>query len=511
MRAQAEAQENRSDRPRAAGVAVGWTAIVNGFVLLKLLGLLLLTMGAAMAPSLAWSVCYRDGAQLPILAAMLTTAAVGLIAYGIGRRRPQDLFRKEATAVVGLGWLLSAGAAALPFYYARAFPSFADCYFEAMSGLTTTGASVLTDFEALPLGLHFWRCFTHWLGGMGIIVLFVALLPFLGAGGRALLQHEVPGPVTETLTPRVKDTAKVMWQLYCGFTLAETVLLRFFGMSWFDALCHSFATLATGGFSTHPASIAGYGNLGMEIVVIVFMVIAGTNFSLYYSVLRNDPKALLRDPEWRAYIGIIVVCTLFVTIVLRHAGFYASFFEALRYAAFQVPCLMTTTGFATANFDLWPASTKIVLVGLMFVGGCAGSTGGGIKVVRWIILAKGCWGQLERVYSPRTVRKQRLGKAVLAEDLMASTLVFFFTWTMVFITGAFLVAVLEGSRYDLVTVFTAVAATLNNIGPGLAKVGALETYTHFTGATKWLLSFCMVLGRLELYTILVLFAPRFWK
>ncbi|MBN1866613.1 TrkH family potassium uptake protein [Candidatus Sumerlaeota bacterium] len=464
-----------------------------------------------MLPSLAWSVYYADGAQMAIVRAIVATAGLGGAMYLLGRLRRQDLFRKEATAVVGLGWLLSAAMGALPFYFARAFPSYVDCFFECMSGLTTTGASVLTDFEAMPKGLLFWRSFTHWLGGMGIIVLFVALLPFLGAGGRALIEREVPGPVTETLTPRVKDTAVLLWKIYCGLTIAETLILMLCGMSFFDALCHTFGTLATGGFSTHPASIAGFDSLAIELVVIVFMIAAGTNFALYYGVLRGRRGLMLRDPEWRCYMGLIAGSILFVAVMLARSDLGLSFGRSLREAAFQVPSIMTTTGFATADFNAWPTPVKLWLVLLMFVGGSAGSTGGGIKVVRWIILAKVAWGYLERIYSPRTVRKTRLGNVVLDTDLANSILVFFFIWAFVFCLGSFLVALLEGSRVDLVTATTSVAATLNNIGPGLGLVGATENYAAMQPATKVLLSFLMVLGRLELYTILVLFAPRFWR
>ncbi|MFP4579350.1 MAG: TrkH family potassium uptake protein [Candidatus Sumerlaeia bacterium] len=492
---------------------------MNFYIIAKLLGLLLMTVGAAMLPALGWSVYYQDGAILEITGAMVLTFFCGLGLFGIGRLKPQELFRREAIAVVGLGWLLSALAGALPFYFHGAFPSLIDCYFESMSGFTTTGASVLPGdaFDAMPEGLLFWRSFTHWLGGMGIIVLFVAILPFLGAGGRALMKSEVPGPVTETLTPRVKDTAMALWKLYCAFTVIETAALMFCGMSLFDALCHTFGTLATGGFSTEGASVAAYDSLPVDIVIIFFMLVAGTNFSLYYAIMRGERKSIFRDREWRAYIGIIAASVLVTTIMLVvYMPEYSNIFRALRDAAFQVVSIMTTTGFATANFDTWPLTVKLLLVVLMFVGGCAGSTGGGIKVVRWVVLMKIGWGQLERLYSPRTVRKTRMGNEVMSEDLKVSILVFFFTWIVIFIFACLLVTMIEsagwmGNDRDLVTVTTAVAATLNNIGPGLGLVGAVENYAFFQPLTKLLLSFLMVLGRLELYAILILFAPRFWK
>lgn len=491
---------------------------MNLFVIAKLLGLLLTTLGVAMLPAVGWGLYYGDGGVIAILEAMAVTFITGAALFFVGRSRKEDLFRREATVVVALGWVLVAMAGALPFYFAGAFPTYTDCFFESMSGFTTTGASVLEDFEALPQALHFWRCFTHWLGGMGIIVLFVAILPFLGAGGRALMKSEVPGPVTEALTPRIKDTAMVLWKLYCFFTVLETGLLMLCGMSLFQALCHTFATLATGGFSTHPQSVAGFQNLPAEITIIFFMLVAGTNFSLFYSVLRGNRKALFKDPEYRTYVLSIFTAILFIALVLRYgAGLYVHFGQALRDSAFQVLSIVTTTGFATTNTDLWPTGIKALLTGLMFLGGCAGSTGGGIKVIRWMLLFKIGFTQVEKIYSPRTVRKVRIGSTVINEGIQTTALVFFFIWITVFALGAIVLSLLEqgttsGSGYDhFVTMVSAVAATLNNIGPGFGLVGAVENYNFFSAPAKWLLCFFMLLGRLELYTILVLFAPPFWR
>jgi trk system potassium uptake protein TrkH len=492
---------------------------VNFFVVMKLLGLLLATVGASMLPSLGCGLYYRDGSWLAILLAMLLVVGTGLSLFLIGRIRHEELFRREAMAVVGLGWLLSGLAGALPFHFAGVFPSFVDCFFESVSGFTTTGASVLAvdAFDSFPHGLLFWRSFTHWLGGMGIIVLFVAILPFLGAGGRALMKSEVPGPVTEALTPRVKDTALALWKLYCLLTIIQTGLLMVFGMSLFDALCHTFGTLATGGFSTRGDSVAAFPSPAIHWIIIVFMFLAGTNFPLFYGVLRGNRLAVFRDREWQAYVGILLagVAICFAMLWLYQPE-YVGAGSRLRDSAFQVVSIMTTTGFATSNFDTWPLPLRFLLVTLMFVGGCAGSTGGGMKVIRWVVLVKVAWGQLERLYSPRTIRKTRLGGEVLDESLKGSILVFFFTWVMVFLMGCFLVTIIEskgwtGTDRDLVTAVTAVAATLNNIGPGLGLVGAIENFAFFHPASKLILALLMVMGRLELYAILTLFAPSFWK
>ncbi len=492
---------------------------MNYFIISKLLGLLLLSLSATMLPSLCLSVLYHDGAQNAFIGAITVSALIGALLFGIGSLRHQELYRREATAMVGLGWFLSALAGALPFYFADAFPTFIDCYFESMSGFTTTGSSVLQNFDALPRSLHFWRCFTHFLGGMGIIVLFVALLPFLGGSGRSLLRSEVPGPVTETFTPHVKDTAVLLWKIYCSFVIAETLILMFCGMGPFDAICHSFATLATGGFSTNGASIAGFNSVAVELTILFFMIAAGSNFSLFYIILRGNRRALLQDPEWRVYLGIIVCSTLAIAAMLVYHNTVDSIFTALRQSAFQVVSLMTTTGFATANFDQWPPATKSILVTLMFLGGCAGSTGGGIKIIRWVTLMKIGRQQIEQVYSPRTVRKLRMGNMVIEDRLQTSILSFFFLWMFIIFIGILAVALIEGpvrasegsAGVKLITIVTSVITTLNNIGPGLGNVGPEENFAFFKPATKVLLTFFMVLGRLELYTILVLFVPKFWR
>lgn len=487
---------------------------MNYFITARLLGLLLLTFGGSMTPSLLWSLYYAERDWSSLAGAMLATLAVGLTLFLIGRTRPQEIFRKEATATVGLGWLLSTIAGALPFYFAdlREMPTFADCFFESMSGLTTTGASVLTDIESVPKGILFWRSWTHFLGGLGIIMLFVAVLPYLGAGGRALVKSEITGPVKEGLTPRIKDTALLLSRLYIGYTVIQTLLLMLAGMNLFDALCHSFGTLATGGFSTKNASLAHYYHEGaIEVIVLVFMLLAGMNFALAYGFFSGKWGSLWRDIEWRVYLGLLVIVSFFSAGVLIAVEHYRAADAALRDSLFTVVSLMTTTGFVTADFERWPPVLQGLLVMLMFVGGCAGSTGGGLKVVRWIILMKIASRLIERVYRPRSVRQIRLGGTLIAEEIQHSTLGIFFLWTLAFVVGALGIGLLELGRVDLITPFSASAATLNNIGPGFSLVGATQNYGFFTPASKWLMSILMLLGRLELYAILVLFAPQFWR
>jgi len=487
---------------------------LNFHILAKLLGLLQLTFGASMLPSLCWSVYYRDGAFAPLASAMAITLAFGAALYFWGRRKDEDIFRKEATATVGLGWLLSAFFGALPYYFAQLseMPTFADCYFESMSGLTTTGASVLADIEAIPKGLLFWRSWTHWLGGLGIIMLFVAILPYLGAGGRALVRNEVTGPVKEGLTPRIKDTALLLYRLYIGYTVVETILLMMAGMNFFDALCHTFGTLATGGFSTQNTSVAAYYDNGaIEIIILIFMILAGTNFALMYAAISGRPLKLWKDAEWRFYISIIGGAALVIAILLLSSNTYQAIDHALRDSLFAVVSLLTTTGFVTADFEAWPVSTQVILAVLMFFGGCAGSTGGGLKIMRWAILFKVAQGALDQVYRPRTIRKPKIGGVLISDELQVSTLSVFLLWVLTFLLGAFAIALIEQGRIDLITPFSVSASTLNNIGPGFSMVGATQNYGFFLPSSKWVLSLLMVLGRLELYSILVLFVPRFWR
>lgn len=476
--------------------------------------MLLLTFGASMAPSILWSLYYRDGGLGALIGAMAITLAVGGGLYLFGRTREQDIFRKEATATVGLGWLLSTIAGALPYYFAdlSEMPRFVDCFFESMSGLTTTGASVLTDIESVPRGILFWRSWTHWLGGLGIIMLFVAVLPYLGAGGRALVKSEITGPVKEGLTPRIKDTALLLSRLYIGYTVVETLLLMLAGMSLFDALCHTFGTLATGGFSTKNTSIGYFYDQGaVEVVILIFMFLAGMNFALVYGFFSGKWNSLWRDSEWRVYMGLIFSCAFVVAAVLVGVGHHESADRALRDSLFTVASLMTTTGYVTVDFETWPVFVQSLLVVLMFVGGCAGSTGGGLKVMRWIILIKVAGRIVEKVYRPRSVRQLRMGGTVVGEEIQQSTLGIFLLWMLALVAGTLAVSLIELGEMDLVTAFTASVASLNNIGPGFALVGATENYAFFSPASKWLLSLLMLLGRLELYSILVLFAPHFWR
>ena len=481
---------------------------MNFLAVSRLLGLLILVIGLAMFLPLVWALYYQEATWSGLLLAAMITSVSGFLLFIMGNIKRQEVFRKEALATVGLGWLLAAAFGALPFLYTGTIPHYIDAYFETMSGFTTTGSSIIINIEALPKSVLFWRSLTHWLGGMGIIVLFIAILPFLGAGGRHLYKSEVPGLVREALTPKIKETAMILWKIYLFFTIAETSLLMISGLNLFEALCHTFGTLATGGFSTKNLGIAYFNNVFIEIIIIVFMFLAGTNFSLHFNALRHKPLSYFRDSEWRTYVFLLLSGTFIVSFELWIDNIYKTPLEAFRYALFQVVSIMTTTGYCTADFNTWPPGSKVLLVVFMFIGGCAGSTGGGLKVIRWLTLVKTALYQIEKVYRPRSVRKIKIGKMRIDESLQIATLTFFFIAVCIFISGTFIIAFF---RIDMVTSATAVAATLNNIGPGLERVGAIENYSHFPYIVKALLALFMVLGRLELFSILVLFMPRFWR
>ncbi len=489
----------------------------------RYLGHFCAAIGLLMLPSAAWAVYFRE---FDALAALLAAAGVSCLAGFLltlpGRNARPNFHQREALGLVGLSWILAAAFGALPFLFAGVFSNPVDAYFESMSGFTTTGSSVMTAvfFETTPKSIMFWRSFTHWLGGMGIIVLFIAVLPYLGAGGKQLFRSESPGPDPRGLKPRIKDTASVLYKIYFGLTIAQTVALMLCGMTFYDALCHTFGTLATGGFSTQAASVGAYDSLAVDIVIIFFMICAGSNFALYFAMLGGRWKALFKDTEWRYFVAILAVCTLIVTINLLgiegsfakgdtpEEATYGSLGQALRYASFQVVAIMTTTGFSTADFDAWPHFSRMLLLVLMFVGGSAGSTGGGIKVARIVILAKMAYARLEHTFRPKMVRAVRMSGHVIDDGVQQTVYAFFALYLMWFAAGSLFMSLL-GLPFQ--TALTSVAATLNNIGPGLSAVGATENYALIPTTGKLFLSLCMVLGRLELFSIMVLLVPSFWR
>jgi len=502
------------------------------------LGLVMIVLCLCMVAVMGWAAWNWAGGnqdeRLAMLALMISAAVgggTGLICWLFGSRSGQEyLGRREALLMVALSWFLGAALAGLPFYawalmektamVDHAFGSFSACYFEAMSGLTTTGATVLSSVDTVPKGLLLWRAMTHWLGGLGIVVLFVAVLPTLGVGGKKLFQVEAPGPQQQGVRPRIRETARILWLIYLTMTGVQVLLLKLAGMNWFDSVCHTFATLATGGFSTHDASIGGYDSVAVDLITIVFMVLAGVNFGLYYQLARRRFGTVWRDPELRAYLGIILVATIIIAFcivgktstLMTGEQRVVGVAEAVRQSAFQTVSIQTTTGFSTADFDLWGFIPKAVLVTLMFVGASAGSTGGGIKVIRILVAVKVMLAEIERVFRPNVVRTTRVGMGVVDQDMKQSVVVYLLGILVLFGLGTLALKLIEpAGTLDFTTAATASAATLNNIGPGLGQVGATHNYGFFSAPSKLVLSLLMVFGRLEVYAVLVLFHPAFWR
>jgi trk system potassium uptake protein TrkH len=475
---------------------------------LRFLGRLVLLLAVAeLLPALCCAV-YGEGRDAgSFLAAAAATAAAGGAMMLLGRGNG-ELYRREGILIVVGGWVLASIFGALPYLLTGTLASPVDALFEAASGFTTTGATVLLDIEGAGRGVLFWRSFTQWLGGMGIIVLFVALLPELGPGARYLYKLEVPGPTAEALHPRIRDTASVLWRIYLTLTVGETALLMVGGLDLYDALTHTFSTLSTGGFSPRNASVAAFDSPFVHLVVVVFMVAAGANFSLYYGLRKRRGWNLLRDFELRLYLMIIGAATLIVAVDLWAQGVYEPSLRLLLDALFQVVSIVTTTGFATADFDQWPALSRVLLVGLMFVGGCAGSTAGSMKVMRMVVGLKACLREVRLIFSPSTVAAVIVGGKPVPEGVVRSVMGFFILYITSWGLGTLVLTVSGG---DPVTAGTASIATLGNVGPGLAKVGPVMNYAFFNDTDKLVMVLLMWLGRLEVYSIAAMFTLRFWR
>jgi len=451
---------------------------------------------------------YNESGLNAFLYSIIICLVSGTLLFGLNYNVQKKISVKESFFIVGFGWIIAGLFGSLPFVFSGIFPTYSDAFFETVSGFTTTGSSVIKNVEIIGKGVLFWRSFTHWLGGMGIIVLFVALFPFLGASGRNLMKFESPGPIKSGIKPKTADTARYLWYIYFGFTFIEIILLALFGMNLFDSMCHSFGTMATGGFSTLNKSIAGYESVVIEFIITFFMICAGLNFSLYYSLLHCNYKTLFKDVEFKTYIGIISISILLTAAILYFNNYYNSFLTSLRYAGFQIVSILTTTGYATADFNQWPSFCKILLITLMFVGGCAGSTAGGMKVIRVIILYKFAKLQIFRTIYPNAIVTLKLENHPFPKHILFQILGFFVLAVLIFISGSLFVSLFN---YDIETSASAVAATLWNIGPGIAKVGAIENFSFFPQPVKYVLSFFMIIGRLELFTVLVFLSPSFWR
>ena len=438
------------------------------------------------------------------------TAVLCVLLWWLTRAREgaHSLRTREGFLLVTSAWIAASAVGAVPFVLSGAILSYTDAFFETMSGFTTTGASILTAIEPLPRALLFWRSLTHWLGGMGIVVLTVAILPFLGVGGVQLVRAESPGPTLNKIAPKITQTAKILWFIYLGLTVLETLLLMFGGMDLFDALTHTFGTLATGGFSPRNASVGAYDSGYIDWVITAFMIMAGFNFGLYHKMLHGRFRDVFRNTELKAYLFIFGGSTLIIAAALLSA--YDGFGKSLRYAAFQAASIITTTGYVTADFDLWPMAAKGVLFFLMFVGGCSGSTGGGPKVIRIVGLFKLALNEMKYMTRPRGIFRVRLDGEPVKKDFLYSVAGFMILYLFCLMATTLVVTAFDADL-DLITGFSTALVTLGNIGPGFGRIGPTMNYAFYHPFVKWVLSVAMLAGRLEVYTVLILLNPSFWS
>ncbi|MCI6257187.1 MAG: TrkH family potassium uptake protein [Clostridiales bacterium] len=477
---------------------------MNGSAITFIIGWILNIEAALMLPSCAVALLYRERCGWAFAVTMALCLAIGVPRVMMGMKR-KVFHARESLVTVSLSWVMLSVMGALPFVLSGTIPSFVDALFETVSGFTTTGASILPAVEGLPRCMLFWRSFTHWIGGMGVLVFLLSILPLTGGYHMNLMKAESPGPSVSKLVPKVQSTAKILYGIYIVLTLLEIVLLLLGGMPLFDALTTAFGTAGTGGFGVRNDSIAGYSPY-LQYVITVFMILFGINFNVYFLILIRRAGQLIHSEELWTYLGIIGGSILAITINIR--SMYGTLEETFRHAAFQVGSIITTTGFATTDFDQWPQFSRTILVLLMFIGACAGSTGGGIKVSRLLILMKTVRREFHCYLRPRETRCLRLEGHPLENEVVRSVNVFLITYVVLFSLSVLLVSLDE---YDLVTNFTAVAATLNNIGPGLNLVGPTQNFSLFSPAVKLLLTFDMLAGRLELFPVLLLFFHRTWK
>ncbi len=483
------------------------------------MGLVLLFNGGFMLIAALVSFLYDDGVTLDILLAGLTTFAIGGTLMFITKTHKKELKKREGYIVVTFGWLLLAFSGTLPYLYTQAIPGFTDAFFETMSGYTTTGASILSDIEIVPKGVLFWRSMTHWIGGMGIIVLAVAILPLLGIGGMQLFAAEAPGPSADKLHPRITDTAKRLWLIYFGYTVAETILLKLAGMTFFDAMNHSMATLSTGGFSTKNSSVAYWNDTpSIQYIITFFMFLAGTNFVLSYFAFKGKVQKVIKDEEFKFYGIFTVLFSIMCALVIfnnadvpvsdYHPQVLGGFESSFRHAIFQVVSVVTTTGFVTADFSGWTPFLSVFFFGLMFVGGSAGSTSGGVKVVRHLVMIKNGLLEFKRTLHPNAVIPVRYNSKAVSKEIVFNVLAFFILFMLLFIIGALGLGLLG---LDFETAIGGAVSSLGNVGPAFGSLNPLANFGHLPALAKWWCAFLMLLGRLELFTVLIVFTPFFWR
>ena len=472
--------------------------------ILRTLGIVLCFEGALMVAPLICAIIYKEPEVFDFLKSILICLSFGGLLLLL-KTKNKNIYSKDGFVIVALSWIVMSLFGALPFVISGAVPNYFDALFEATSGFTTTGASVIADVETLPKSINFWRCFTHWIGGMGVLVFLVALLPLSGGNNLYLMKAESTGPAVSKLVPKVRSSAKILYCIYIGLSIMLFILLLVGGMNIFDALIHTFGTAGTGGFGIRNNSVAGYSSYH-QIVITVFMALFGIDFSVYYLLLLGKFKLMLQSDEVKTYIGIILISTLIICI--NCVNMFENVWASLKHSAFQVSSIITTTGFSTCDFDSWPALSKSILVLLMFVGACAGSTGGGIKVSRILIYLKSIKKEIAIAAHPQLTKKIQMNGRTIEHETVRGVNVYMAAYLVVFVASILLVSL---DNLDFTTNFTAIAATLNNIGPGLSLVGPTSNFSVFSDLSKFVLTFDMLIGRLEVFPMLVLFSPYTWK
>lgn len=479
---------------------------MNLRVMAKSLGIVLGAGAFAMTPSMFLSLLYREDV-LPLAISVGIMAVLGL-SLRLVHLNSAPIYGRDGFAIVAISWLVLSACGALPFYLSGIVPTYVDAFFESVSGFTTTGASILTEVENLPRGILFWRSTTHWLGGMGVLVLTLTILPLVGGSSMHILRAESTGPTPGKLVPKMRDTAKILYRVYILFTVVQVILLVVAGMPLYDSLLHTFGSVGTGGFGIKNASVGSYNNLSFEVIITVFMMLCSVNFSLYYQLFKKNFKAVLADQELWFFLGLAGSSMLLIAWNLAGSHIFDSFWQAFRHSSFSVASVMSSTGYATTDFNLWPSFSKMILFFLMVVGASAGSTGGGLKCIRALMLFKIAKRSVIRALHPRSIHVVRVGGGAVEEETLTEVLTFFFLYFAIF-AGSCLLISLEGK--DLVTTVSSVVTTLSNIGPGFEIVGPAGNFSSFSSASKILFSLLMIAGRLEFYPILLLFAPSFWK
>lgn len=478
---------------------------MNKKMIIYILGKMLGVEGAVLLIPAIVSFVYGERSGLSFVAVSVILAIIFLL---LGRKKPESttIYGKEGFVIVGLAWVLWSLFGALPFCISGSIPNYIDAFFETVSGFTTTGSTILTDIESLPMGVNLWRCFTHWIGGMGVLVFVLMITSLDDQNSMPLMRAEMPGPEADKLVPKARHTAKILYEMYFVLTAVEVVLLMFGGMNLYDAVVHSFSTAGTGGFSNRNASVSFYDSAYIDGVITVFMILFGVNFNLYFLLLLKDWKSVLKNEELRAYLGIIATAIAVITVNI--VNIYGSVLHAFRYASFQVASIITTTGFYTADFELWPQLSQVILLTVMFVGACAGSTGGGIKVCRFVILCKSIRQELKKILHPNAVTVVKMnGKKVSAETLRGIN-VYFAAYIFIMVLSVILVSI---DNFDFATSFSGVLTTINNVGPGISKVGPVDNFYMFSPLSKIVFSFDMLVGRLEIIPFLLMLSPDLWR